>query len=479
MTADNTGSSQFYEQKRIGSSGEKNVKEALEGRQHWQATLEADSIINSEKIFCKAQVWEPRADDHQANLDFMVKVKPCKECEITDCEYKHLEPYPEAVCESHEVKTNPATHTKEARDMLKDDGKRFVPSGNLFIETWQNVKLEKGKTHTPGNKYPGKEGWFFKEPLAAWYHFYQPRHTKKIQKNGQVKYTDTTEPEVYKQKGEKKEEYNKRVQEYQAKLEQDKKRFEHEMTTNDRLIIKRPWAYTVSIRGDKLEEIVNDTCIRDDENQLHEQVVYNENKTISIGYLLPLTELLNNPLFYDRYGKGFVSFTHHPCTTKGTRPAEGKKITYYMPETMYENIFEPKTQPKGTIKIPENSEELVKFLNEAFITAPHFIVKIGNTWLVNAWAVLEPNDRIIIFSRITGSEYTKLYAIPEGKTIVFTTSGTGLNPFGDTYIKASWEEILNQFGVPSYGPVYKRFDLVPIIVLLNDVKKQPASIDTQ
>lgn len=409
----------------------------------------------------------------------MVKVKPCKECEISECEYKHLEPYQHEIEERHEVKTNPATHTKEARNMLKEDGKKFVPSGNLFIEIWQNVKLEKGKTHTPGEEYQGKEGWFLKEPLAAWYHFYQPRHTKRKQKYGQVKHVDTTEPEVCELEGEKKEEYNKRVQEYQAKLEQDIKRFEQEMTTNDRLIKHRPWAYTVSIRGDKLKDIVNDICIRNDRNQLHEQVVYNDNKTISIGYLLPLTELLNNPLYYDRYGKGFVSFTHHPRFAKGTKPAKGKQITHYMPETMYKNIFEPKTRAKGTIKIPKDSKEMVKLLNEAFITAPHFIVKIGNTWLVNAWAVLGSNDRIAIFSRITGSEYTKLYAIPEGKTIAFTTSGTGLNPFGDTYIKASWEEILNQYNVPSYGPVYTRFDLVPIIVLENEIKKQPTSIDTQ
>ena len=220
------------------------------------------TVLNS----CKSQVWVPKAHEHKHNLDYLIEAGPCNKCQVPSCEYRHLNPYPETAQGSaaehrHEVKTNPATHTYTTTGAIKDDGKRFAPTGNLFLEIWQNVKLAKGQKHKPGATYRGKEGWLYQEPLAEWYHFYQPVTTTRRGEKISI-----IEPEVYEKeiratltqdKHEPDEAFDERVEaEYQKQLKlsrreraKEARRFAKEMTVNDRLIYCRPWPYIVSING--------------------------------------------------------------------------------------------------------------------------------------------------------------------------------------------------------------------------------------
>lgn len=468
----------FYGKKTIGDLGADLVREVLKGRQHWRSNHDVNSIIDRENIVCKAQRWKGVGAERKPNRDYEVTAGPCSECEEKECEYKHLEPYPERIKENHEVKTNIATHLKETWGAIKNDGKRFAPSGNLFIEIWQNVK----ERYTPGHEYSDdRKGWYQKKPLADWYHFYQPRLIERTSKKGNKYIVDITEPEVYRAKDEPKDKFKARLKEYQDQLEQDKKRFSSEMQTNDRLITHRPWPYIVSIRGDKLEYIVNVLCEKDNNGKLKISEAEsgkdsNGNQLYSYGYLLPINSLLMNPFSFNKYGTGFVSFTHLIHMVKGTKPSDESKINYYMPATMYDNIFItlPKSKAKGTIKKAKDEKEFVKWLNEAFLLSPNFAFLAGDKMYINAYAELLDNNRVLVVSRPTYNSVCYLEVLPDDahQQLEFVRSGDALGAFGDAYIPATGGYYTNYAGTRLWGPIYlEQLIYAPVIMLLNEVKK--------
>lgn len=487
MTADSPEGKSFYTQNEIGRVGELRTRLALEGRQHWKATLDAENTIDTQKIVCKSQVWVPKAHEHKHNLDYLIEAGPCNKCQVPSCEYRHLNPYPETAQGSaaehrHEVKTNPATHTYTTTGAIKDDGKRFAPTGNLFLEIWQNVKLAKGQKHKPGATYRGKEGWLYQEPLAEWYHFYQPVTTTRRGEKISI-----IEPEVYEKeiratltqdKHEPDEAFDERVEaEYQKQLKlsrreraKEARRFAKEMTVNDRLIYCRPWPYIVSIRGDIIRELVK-LCKKDNKNNLVEQTAYLNGKT-SIGYLLPIDEVVNDPCLLDIGGTGTVAFTHLPAMVIGTKPATSDKVTHYLPEKMYHRIFKKTPASKGERKLSKTVKEFVQFLNRASLTAQSETLILRDEQetmtLHNPWARLQTNC-IKINSRKPGTKECEVFILDNDVALTYTLSGEATGTVGDAHIKGTLA--FNEAG--QREPHYQWFGLRPIQKLLDNVKIWP------
>ncbi len=470
----------------VGTEGEKIVKANLQGRQIWKSNVLVDSIIDPKKIVCKAQVWEGRQNERKNNLDYFVKAGPCKTCRISDCEYKkqNLYPYPIATRERHEVKTNVLTHIYEAYGIVAKTGKRFAPTGNLFIEVWQDVTFEQAKAIRAKRDEPvtdkekideipqvcgaDRHGWYQIKPSAHWYHFYQPVKAHGI---------DITEIEVLadesklpRVEGETDQAYQDRVNQAIAEAEQ---RFAKEKKTSDRLIKHRPWAYIISIRGDHIERCVKEICQRESNGKLTlRETIDKLTGTTSFGYLLPITELLNNPAHYNREGVGSVAFTHLPEFVKGTKPSDETKPTYYLNEIAYDTVF--KKNPKRKREI-ESLVNQIEALNHLFLIIPNFAIElsipeVADAPIRNAWARPgDDNNSIELIFQPMHNDEVKREELPSG---IFETliSDSKFEQFADAHVWTTFAppELDSGDTGKNKAVIKKSLATVPIIMLLRN-----------
>lgn len=470
-----------------GTDGEKIVKANLQGRQLWKSNIIVDSIIDPEKIVCKAQVWEGSQSERKNNLDYYVQAGPCKTCRISGCEYKNRNPYPKAIRERHEIKTNPATHVGKAYWAVADSGKKFAPTGNLFIEVWQDVTIEQAKAIRAKQEEPvadiekideipqvcdtDRHGWYQIKPPAHWYHFYQP-----VKANG----IDITEKEVLTDEsklprieGETDQAYDDRVNQAIAEAEQ---RFEKEMTTSNRLIKHRPWAYVISIRGDHIERCVKEICIRENNGKLTLKETRDKSTgTTSFGYLLPITELLNNPAYYNREGVGAVAFTHLPEVVKGTKPSDIIKPTYYLNEIAYDTVFKKNPKRKREIKPLVNQ---IEALNHLFLIIPNFTIELSIPELAdipirNAWARPgDDNNSIKLTFQPMQSDETREKKLPIG-ILDAIISDPKFEQFADAHVWTTFAPPEQDSGGKGKNKavIKKSLATVPIIMLLSNSRR--------
>ena len=262
------------------------------------------------------------------------------------------------------------------------------------------------------------------------------------------------------------------------------KRFAKEMSTNDRLIFCRPWPYIVSIRGDQLRKLVH-LCKKDSRGKLEEKPTSmtieeklpngKTKKTYkrSIGYLLPIDEVVNDPHLYDKDSIGPIAFTHLPITVTGTKPATGDKVTYYLPEKMYQRLFRKVPASKGKTKTSETAEEFVKNFNEVSLTAQSDRLMLKHCGvcveLFNPWARVVENGNIRINSKEPGAIEGGYLTIKKDALLTFRTSGEAISPVGDAHIRGTLA--FNEVG--QREPHYQWFGLRPIQKLLDNVKIWP------
>ena len=462
---------QFHEKLKVGEQGEGIVEVFLKGRRHWGASDEFRSFINRDERYCKAQIWEGKQDEHTANLDYLVRVKPCKDCQILECRFKKDEPYKHTVSERHEVKTNPTTHTKPTWGAIQDDGKKYAPTFNLFIEVWSNVKDADKKRAKPAQLYPdSRKGWYQKEP-PAWYHFYQPIYC-----------VDNKGNQIYDENG------NLTYAVEDDAVDKDSETaisFIQTMTTNDKLILRRPWGYVVSVKGEKLKEIVNALCPADLNNDLELTPVENRNGTQSKGLLLPVGELLNNPIYYNRGAEGYVIYTPLIKMVRGNNPETKTDSRYYMPEKMYNNLFKDIPGNKGKIVSPKTFDELYAMMKTQIVWSNSFSLIIDSIEIDNTWVTITPDDEIQLIIRPFGGPKVYWKSIinrasfdPNNPPFAFELAGRGIGAVGDARIKATFGDTYSQYGIKRKEPQYIREDLIPEAMLLKLVQKWPNSIET-
>ena len=463
---------EWQKQTNIGTQGESEVKEYLEGRQHWSTNKPAKSFIDHESIVCKAQVWHGTQGEHIANKDYLVTVlKPCSKCEYLDCSYKNEEPYETPISEKHEVKTNIATHvgkgySKKYTGLMLREGKRFFPTFNLFIEYWQDVpKKDVGNVKSGRLKPYDKLGWFQKEP-PAWFHFYQPI------------------------------EYNDFFGKSQSAIEDDSinendpiaQTFFQDMNTNDRLILERPWGYIVSVRGDDLHRI--EKCLReiDGYGKPIQATANNKDNTCSIGTLIPVVKLLNDETYYNRDGKGTVAVTLLLKTVCGKNTVDKGELHYYMPTTMHEHLHIDETKNKGkAYKVGSLDAQLRGFRNILLFTPgfnAEYKSKVNHETLKikNGWVTMDINGKIEITYRNNPDLPVEHFEPPteQGAITTFEVSGEGVGTFGDAYLKViGIGQKPDDNGTQQPALIYERLDLVPNRMVLNRVKKWPGCNDIQ
>lgn len=446
----------------IGEQGEQLTKQHLEGREYWGTSNQVRNIINPEQRICEAQIWESKAHEHRPNKDYIVTAGACDECPVSDCQYKVSKPYESKISECHEVKTNVATHMQKIvfyGDPKKKE-REYNPSLNLFIEYWQDVsyqdkqKIEAGKPIAEDRK-----GWFQQDP-PAWYHFYQPIRYK----NAKGKLIDGTEKESI------------------TKDHPIAKQFINEMTTSDRLILRIPWGYILSITGQNLHEIEPSICAKNLDGSPKLVSTQNiENEKWSMGTLIPVIELLNNPKYYNREGISKIAFTPLFNMVRGKIPKPSSEPTYYLPAHIYNLIFRHNPDKTGQRITCKTMAEALACLRAIFITSPSFtaeiILKQGApyTKLKNGWAVLLPDGRInVTATTLLNNEPYEHYVTQsdiDAGLLIFDLTGDQTRVLGETYLNGTMgEEIVDGISQKTGEVEYTQAHLIPNLILLKQVK---------
>lgn len=438
----------FLTQLEIGQMGEAVVVETLKGRSHWFAPgIISESWIDPEEILCQAQEWDDKTKERKHNKDYVVTVNACDNCKFNDCRYKKFKPYPDKVSQRHEVKTNDATHNQKI-DPGKDndkhfiDEKEFMPTGNLFIEHWQNVK----NINPP---YPeNRKGWFQREPLADWYHFYQP--------------VTPTESDI---------------------SDDDKKRFAQEMTVTDRLLPNKEFGYIISITGAALKELEPILYEKDKDGRPQIGSAWNEDDTWSKGTLIPVTQLLNNPRYFNADGYGEIIFTPVFGLVSGTRESIEIKPSYYLPKKHHDSLF--KAQNTDTTEprlVKRETWEYLDVFNNAFVwygefnldNVPDRTGKIVNLKIVDGWARAELNGDIWVtgIMVIDGKTSRALdsFVIPKKEPIQFESLGGKIWAISDKFIKAYSSLRYNNQVKDKFGKNYVLIDTKPYVRILKSAK---------
>lgn len=421
-------SDEWTKQLKVGKMGEAVVLDKLAKRRHWNSpkapALKGATTISTEHIMCQAQKCTDRSEEHQPNKDFTVSVNACKKCKFIDCQYREYEPYPKRVVgRRHEIKTNEATHRN--------------PSGNIFIEYLSNVTKDN----------PNKPGWFKCEPLASWYHFYQPVHPK--------------EPDI---------------------SDDEKERFRREMTTTDRLIPNKEFGYIISITGKKLKEIEPILCQKVNGKPKIIDVP-NQNEKKSKGTIIPVTEILNNPLCFNK-NQSDILFTPEISMVSGTQASTESGITYYLPKSHYDSL-----QQIGDIKPDEywtsgNRLELksAKFLqtindNLVWFGKFEFLLPNGNDTYTEievneGWAIHDIYGNIEVIggdATVNGIKNPLYVSFKLDKSAVFfvETTGKKILPISPQFIKSYYRKF---DGARLSAPIYESINTKPYVAILKNAK---------
>jgi hypothetical protein len=427
---------QFNYSLEIGKQGETVVSQKLANRRHWHSPknpiIKGAIIINPEYIMCPAQVWTDTTKERKHNKDFTVSVNACSECNYNNCQYKKFEPYPESITDQrHEVKTNKATHNKEPKigyqfKMIKD----FIPTGNLFIEHYCNV------SHDKSTKNPG---WYKREPLAEWYHFYQPilPTTSDVSKD-------------------------------------EKERFMREMTTSDRLIPNTQFGYIISMTGAKLKEIEPILCEKQYNGEPNQAPAYNDdNNSWSMGTMIPVTEILNNPLYFNE-NQCDILFTPIIEMVSGTKESKADIDTYYLSIAHYDRLPQlkmPETIKEG-VKIKRLEIEkfkqtingnIVWYGNAEFLKRPDNSSKWSRVSLGDGWTVYDPSGNIEYIGEdaiVDGINVRKLI-LDKNEQFAIEASGQKIYPISDKLEKAY---------VKRSRPNFESINTKPYVALLKSAK---------
>lgn len=465
----------FLKNIKIGREGELKVFETLNGRSHWNSTkFKPNSLINPEIIVCQAQQWDDRTTEHKHNKDYEVSVNACKVCKFHDCQYKEDDRYPEAVTSKrHEVKTNIPTHNKKikANEPALLALKELAPTGNLFIEYWQNVIPAKGQRPKYSDTYPDdRKGWFQRN-LADWYHFYQPVISK-------------DEDNITK--------------DHPAAI-----RFQEEMSTSDRLLLKKEFGYIVSITGEVLKRIEAELCVKLFNRNPLMLPADNEDGTYSIGTVISIPEILNNPRYYKTNGQGPIIFTPVLELVEGTRASNQPTLTYYLPEALYKKLYIPKDKNQNDKPEIEEWEswQAIEKMNEEFVwygeieqsipskTEPGKQVMVK---IVDGWAKARLNGDIEVFGTIIIDGETQ----PPDKSMIFRkdarwqvelkrigagpandgfisnlfSSGYTIGPIGDGFVQGYMSGYAHNQKLKQRRPITTRLDLKPYVHILKLLK---------
>lgn len=475
MTADNPEKKNFYTQLEVGKAGEQLVHKTLRGRSHWNSRYSTETWINPEVMVCEAQRWYDITEEHQNNRDYKIKVNACKNCRFDNCLYKKEEPYPDRINNAiHEVKTNEATHTRLATDdkVKVKEIKDYDPTGNLFIEYWQNPKRWELKYDdediTREDRYPEhRKGWFLKGTTASWYHFYQP-----VVSNDQDNITK------------------------QHKIAQQ---FKRQMGTNDRLLLKKEFGYIISIRGTKLKEL--EPILRLTRKN-GKPTILKARSTGSEGTGIPIYELINNRKYYETNSKGNIVFTPILEFISGTKKQEPGLPTFYLPKKLHDklNIEKGSQYYKNTEGIEEVEHtdqdgntspkrikeykvyEAINTLNANFVWDQdkrlEFYLKHRDTKkahrvdIKDGWVKADQDGNPVFYGEILidGKKQVSEYPVDKNTTITFEIRGDQIGPLGDAFVKAEDRMYQHNHRVEPGELVKQRLDLKPYVRLLKKAK---------
>lgn len=473
MTADNPEKKNFYTQLEVGKAGEQLVHKTLRGRSHWNSRYSTETWINPEVMVCQAQRWYDITDEHKNNRDYKIKVNACKNCRFDNCQYRKEEPYPTRVNDAiHEVKTNEATHTRPATDDKVKEIKDLDPTGNLFIEYWQNTKgtdpKYKDDDITREDRYPEhKKGWFLKGTTASWYHFYQP-----------VKSND---PDNI------------------TKQHKTAQQFKRQMGTNDRLLLKKEFGYIISIRGTTLKEL--EPILRLTRKN-GKPIILKARSTGSEGTGIPIYELINNRKYYETNSKGNIVFTPILEFISGTKKQEQGLPTFYLPKKLHDKLDIKKGSQyykkldgikekhhidqdgnTRTIKVKEyRPYEAINVLNPNFVWDQDgwFSVKLKhrdtkethNIEIKDGWIKADPDGNPVFYGLIVidGKEVVSEYPADGKSTITLAMQDGQIGPLGDAFVKAEDREFQHNQWVGRAELIKQRLDLKPYIRLLQKAK---------